>query len=95
MSSLRVERPIVGLGSGTDRISTECTSTALPVRQDSDNRNPLSQNGCFEIDRVIKSGYARKRTRKTKVGGLSPPISLLPATLCLLNEDFANNLLIV
>lgn len=28
---------------------------------------PVNQNGCFEIDRVIKSGCVQKRTQKTKV----------------------------
>lgn len=28
--------------------------------------SPVNQNGCFEFDRVIKSGYLQKRTQKTK-----------------------------
>lgn len=28
---------------------------------------PVHQNGCFEVDRVIKSGCVQKRTQKTKV----------------------------
>lgn len=31
--------------------------------------NPVNQNGSFEFDRVIKSGYVQKRTQKTKVDG--------------------------
>lgn len=27
----------------------------------------VSRSGCFEFDRVIKSGYVDKRTQKTKV----------------------------
>ncbi|RWA04585.1 hypothetical protein EKO27_g10519 [Xylaria grammica] len=29
--------------------------------------SPMNQNGSFEFDRVLKSGYAQKRTQKTKV----------------------------
>lgn len=31
-----------------------------------DTFSPINQNGCFEFDRVIKSGHVMKRTRKTK-----------------------------
>jgi hypothetical protein len=30
--------------------------------------SPVNQNGSFEFDRVIKSGYVQKRTQTTKVG---------------------------
>jgi hypothetical protein len=33
-----------------------------------DSFSPVNQNGSFEFDRVIKSGYVQKRTQKTKVG---------------------------
>lgn len=29
--------------------------------------SPVNQNGSFEFDRVLKSGYVQKRTQKTKV----------------------------
>lgn len=29
--------------------------------------SPVNQNGSFEFDRVMKSGYVQKRTQKTKV----------------------------
>jgi hypothetical protein len=32
-----------------------------------DSFSPINQNGSFEFDRVLKSGYVQKRTRKTKV----------------------------
>jgi hypothetical protein len=32
-----------------------------------DTFSPVNQNGSFEFDRVIKSGYVQKRTQKTKV----------------------------
>lgn len=33
----------------------------------SPSSSPVNQNGSFEFDRVIKSGYVLKRSRKTKV----------------------------
>jgi hypothetical protein len=32
-----------------------------------DTYSPVNQNGSFEFDRVIKSGYVQKRSQKTKV----------------------------
>ena len=32
-----------------------------------DVMSPVNQNGSFEFDRVLKSGFVQKRTRKTKV----------------------------
>jgi hypothetical protein len=32
-----------------------------------DTFSPVNQNGSFEFDRVLKSGFVEKRTRKTKV----------------------------
>lgn len=29
--------------------------------------SPVNQNGSYDFDRVLKSGYVQKRTRKTKV----------------------------
>lgn len=29
--------------------------------------SPVNTDGCFEFDRVIKSGFVEKRTQKTKV----------------------------
>lgn len=39
-----------------------------------DTYSPVNQNGSFEFDRVIKSGYVQKRTQKTKVE--RPPVLL-------------------
>jgi hypothetical protein len=33
-----------------------------------DTFSPVNQNGSFEFDRVLRSGWVQKRTRKTKVG---------------------------
>ena len=52
------------------------SSVALPPSSASKLRNshlqletfsPVNQNGSFEFDRVLKSGFVQKRTRKTKV----------------------------
>lgn len=47
-----------------------------------DTFSPVNQNGSFEFDRVLKSGYVQKRTRKTKVEHLqafiSQPSLLIP-----------------
>jgi hypothetical protein len=32
--------------------------------------SPVTQNGSFEFDRIIKQGRVSKRTRKTKVGAI-------------------------
>lgn len=32
-----------------------------------DTFSPVNQNGSFEFDRVLKSGFVQKRTRRTKV----------------------------
>lgn len=58
----------------------EQTSRAIPVPQQTkplearsrsrlavDTFSPVNQNGSFEFDRVLKSGYVQKRTQKTKV----------------------------
>lgn len=29
--------------------------------------SPVNNDGCFDFDRVVKSGYVQKRTQKTKV----------------------------
>jgi hypothetical protein len=39
--------------------------------------SPVSQNGCFEFDRIIKAGSVLKRTRKTKVRTLQPKLTIL------------------
>ena len=31
--------------------------------------SPVNQNGSFEFDRMIKTGYVQRRTQKTKVSG--------------------------
>lgn len=45
-------------------------STAARLRSNlaaAETYSPVNQNGSFEFDRVIKSGYVQKRTSKTKV----------------------------
>lgn len=36
-----------------------------------DTFSPVNQNGSFEFDRVLRSGYVQKRTRRTKVSMIS------------------------
>jgi hypothetical protein len=54
--------------------------------------SPVSQNGCFEFDRIIKAGNVVKRTRKTRVstrGRMSMSVSMLchPLTVAVLEAD--------
>jgi hypothetical protein len=44
-------------------------------RLDVEAVTPIREDGCFEFDRVIKSGHVQKRTQKRKV---RLPWSLLP-----------------
>lgn len=46
--------------------STKPASAAMGVM------SPVSQNGCFEFDRIIKAGNVVKRTRKTRVSMQGP-----------------------
>lgn len=41
---------------------------------------PVNHNGCFDFDRVIKSGYVEKRTSKTKVRPCSVTLRLQTLT---------------
>ncbi|KAI1434923.1 PH domain-containing protein [Xylaria sp. CBS 124048] len=53
--------------------------------------SPVNQNGSFEFDRVIKSGYVQKRTQKTKVW---KPVYLVlrPNALYMYKTDKENKL---
>jgi hypothetical protein len=41
--------------------------------------SPVSQNGCFEFDRIIKAGNVVKRTRKTRVSIQGWSLRVAPA----------------
>ena len=43
--------------------------------------SPVNQNGSYEFDRVLKSGYVHKRTRKTKVPKLELYVCMMAALL--------------
>lgn len=58
---------------------------ALPVS------SPVNQNGSFEFDRVLKSGYVQKRTQKTKAWK-SVYLVLRPSALSIYKSDKENNL---
>lgn len=51
--------------SSTGRPTIESTTAKLN-RLTMDAFSPVNQNGSYEFDRVIKSGYVQKRTQKTK-----------------------------
>ncbi|KAK5988814.1 putative PH domain-containing PB16A4.02c-like protein [Cladobotryum mycophilum] len=62
---LETRRPPESLsthGNGTTDTALNRHSRLVPL----DTVTPVNQNGCFEFDRVIKSGYVQKRTRRTK-----------------------------
>jgi hypothetical protein len=42
-----------------------------------DTFSPVNQNGSFEFDRVLKSGFVQKRTRKTKAWSHEADLILL------------------
>jgi hypothetical protein len=49
-------------------VPPQTTATGSRSRLAVETYSPVNQNGSFEFDRVIKSGYVQKRTQKTKVG---------------------------
>lgn len=49
-------------------VPPQTTAPAARSRLAVDTYSPVNQNGSFEFDRVLKSGYVQKRTQKTKVG---------------------------
>lgn len=56
-----------------------------------DAYSPVNQNGSFEFDRVIKSGYLQKRTQKTKIWK-SIYLVYRPNTLSIYKDDRENKL---
>lgn len=85
-------------------ISIPPTSISLPVPANPASRfknkqqhssldaySPVNQNGSFEFDRVIKSGYLQKRTTKTKTW---KPVYLVyrPNTLSIYKDEKENRL---
>jgi hypothetical protein len=48
-------------------VPAQKSAPGLVSRLAVDTYSPVNQNGSFEFDRVIKSGYVQKRTQKTKV----------------------------
>ncbi|KAK4193959.1 hypothetical protein QBC35DRAFT_10812 [Podospora australis] len=62
------------------------TASRLISRLTGDTYSPVNQNGSFEFDRVIKSGYVQKRARKTKTWR-TVYIVLRPSTLSIYKSD--------
>ncbi len=59
-----VEMPPI---SSNNMLAQSSATTTLKGHLNLDTFSPVNQNGSFEFDRVLKSGYVQKRTRKTKV----------------------------
>ncbi|KAK4167668.1 hypothetical protein QBC43DRAFT_135812 [Cladorrhinum sp. PSN259] len=64
----------------------QVTAAKLNARLAADAYSPVNQNGSFEFDRVIKSGYVQKRARKTKTWR-TIYIVLRPNTLSIYKSD--------
>ncbi|KAL1842836.1 hypothetical protein VTJ49DRAFT_4003 [Mycothermus thermophilus] len=62
------------------------TATGTKNRLAVDAYSPVNQNGSFEFDRVIKSGYVQKRTQKTKTWR-TIYLVLRPNTLSIYKSD--------
>ena len=60
--AINIPRASIG-GGGPLKTPTTALRSQLAVASPS----PVTVNGSFEFDRVIKSGYAQRRTQKTKV----------------------------
>lgn len=96
-------RPPVALACYPNKrssINIPPTSIALPapnvaarlkIHHSLDSYSPVNQNGSFEFDRVIKSGYLQKRTQKTKIW---KTIYLVyrPNTISIYKDDQENKL---
>ncbi|KAK3401001.1 hypothetical protein B0T20DRAFT_158930 [Sordaria brevicollis] len=69
-------------------ISMPPPSTAARLRSNlaAETYSPVNQNGSFEFDRVIKSGYVQKRTSKTKAWR-TIYLVLRPNTLSIYKSD--------
>lgn len=68
-------RPIPGRSQDTEGLASDAMKMPAPPAAararnsyiHADTLSPVDQNGSFAFDRVLKSGYLQKRTRKTKV----------------------------
>jgi hypothetical protein len=65
-------------GTLVERAAHPVTTSSLDTKLDVSARprsqshleaafSPVNNDGCFDFDRVLKSGYVQKRTQKTKV----------------------------
>jgi len=65
----RIPERTTALHIPPDSLALPPPSSATRIRNSHlnlDTFSPVNQNGSFEFDRVLKSGYVQKRTRKTK-----------------------------
>ena len=70
MAQTQVQPPGELKASAT-KVAPEPDNTRPRSRFDHDTSVPVNQIGCFEADRVLKSGYVLRRTRMTKVSILT------------------------
>jgi hypothetical protein len=81
-------RPHLAVATSTTNTPAKSTSIPIPNATSHNNQNsylkrtalepfsPVTENGSFEFDRIIKAGEVLKRTRKTKVGRRLPPVAV-------------------
>lgn len=61
------QRPSPNIPPTTISLPTPNVAARFMNQHSLDSYSPVNQNGSFEFDRVIKSGYLQKRTQKTKI----------------------------
>lgn len=103
MADIQARPPPLATSQRTERsanITIPPTSISLPPHNPAlrfknhvsiDSYSPVNQNGSFEFDRVIKSGYLQKRTTKTKIWK-SVYLVYRPNTLSLYKNEKENKL---
>ncbi|CAN8097286.1 unnamed protein product [Discula destructiva] len=67
MTSYPTKRSSVNIPPTSISLPAPNVASRFKNQQSLDSYSPVNQNGSFEFDRVIKSGYLQKRTQKTKI----------------------------
>lgn len=85
------KRPSVNIPPASISLPASNVAARFKHQHSLDSYSPVNQNGSFEFDRVIKSGYLQKRTQKTKIW---KTIYLVyrPNTLSIYKDDKENKL---
>lgn len=84
MAEVQTQLAALSIGSNPrdSQADAEASNASKPRnRLAVETYSPVNQNGSFEFDRVIKSGYVQKRTQKTKVGSPLPRGSAKTASM--------------